>query len=355
MRVREIFLIAAGGLAFLAFVWYGVTGETGPIGWLNDMQQSTSGHYSRKLSVTLLMLGASLAVLAILWLVERLIRLTKALHPEKPPSLTAALPTPLTPGMPRASASPSASPSPPPSSTVMAALFETPLGIAADPEWRFGWRNSLGYVVISAVLIWGSVLGWYGWEWRGRLTDAAASYVPLVLQSEDSTTPPTEGTRLALNGQLLWAHGVENSKQAGSSKTVYIPLGSARWNPEEPVRFVARMTERQAYEFHRRSESGTFGGSSDPVLVRIVGAVPNVVSGVLTRSRVSVGASAALVTIVESSGGRPAGDAPTFDWDAAMPLGLVLSGLALFGLMFLTLAPPIGRWKRRRAERRIGE
>jgi hypothetical protein len=37
-------------VGYVAMVWHGVTGETGPMGWLSALQQHWTGHYSRKLS-----------------------------------------------------------------------------------------------------------------------------------------------------------------------------------------------------------------------------------------------------------------------------------------------------------------
>jgi hypothetical protein len=60
-------LLFMGVLA--AFVWYGVTGETGPMGWLDHWQQAASGSSSRGLSFLLLCLAVGLlaAPVVVIW------------------------------------------------------------------------------------------------------------------------------------------------------------------------------------------------------------------------------------------------------------------------------------------------
>jgi hypothetical protein len=45
-------------IGYVAMVWYGAIGETGPMGWLNALQQHWTGGYSRKLSFTVFCFGA---------------------------------------------------------------------------------------------------------------------------------------------------------------------------------------------------------------------------------------------------------------------------------------------------------
>src|SRR3954463_16454412 len=57
----------------LALSGYGVVGETGPIGWLNGMQATNTGSYSRLLSVFILFIGIAIVAvgLLMLWVMAR--------------------------------------------------------------------------------------------------------------------------------------------------------------------------------------------------------------------------------------------------------------------------------------------
>ena len=44
-------------VGYIAMVWHGATGDTGPMGWLNGLQQQWTGGYSRKLSFLVFCFG----------------------------------------------------------------------------------------------------------------------------------------------------------------------------------------------------------------------------------------------------------------------------------------------------------
>ena len=276
--MRKFILTTLGIVAVLAFALYATIGETGPIGWINAAQARTDGTYSRKVSAFVLMIGAGLIVMGVIYVIEFVQKLRGGAPATRSPAAASA-----------------------------AAFLETPIPATS------GWRLGLIVWATFMTLFWGCLMAWYGWDWHLRRVDVVSAYAPLALSRGVEPMRPENGSHLALQGGVpLWDRALSRRSSNGSDHpdAIYVPVATADWQQGDPVHFVAQFDEvQQLYDLQRAA-----GDAGGPVLVRVDGAVPDATRPVFEQHGVHVADNAVAVTAVMSQAGRPTQADPPFDW-----------------------------------------
>ena len=299
----------------LALVGYGAVGETGPIGWLNGMQATNTGSYSRVLSIFILFIGIGAVIvgLLMLWIAVR-----DRFLGGPPPSRPAYVETPL--------------------------FRPRPPG-ARPPSF---WRISLTVLLVLMVLSWGGTLGWHAWDWHRRAGDAGSDY-PLVQLSRDrAPARASDGSHLRLQGRLLWDHALvrHDSQSHASSDVVYLPVGGADWRAGDAVNFVIQLSPSGVFPLQHRQD-----GADAPLWIRVAGAVPGATLPVFRQGDSPMSDDAVLVQVVTPQGGQPADAHPVFDWNSALQIGAGSSGFLAFLWLTAMVSLKIKAWQQRRAGR----
>ena len=187
--LRKILLILVATVAMLALVTYGVRAETGPIGWLNTMQTSIFGSYSRKFSFLLLLMPVMVAG-AVLFMV---------LWPDAPAALASA-----------AESTP--------------ATYRTAAIVA---------------VIVGVPLSWGVAYGDAWWQARSQAAGSAATY-PLLDLSSPGSQPPTGANHVSVRGRLL-ADRVATRTEGAREVETLLPIVAPTWVEGDPVHFLVRL------------------------------------------------------------------------------------------------------------------
>lgn len=312
---RWITVMFIGGL--LALTWYGAVGETGPIGWLNGMQATQTGSYSRVLSFFILFIGIGIVAVGLLML---WIRVRDRFLGGPPP--------------------------PGPGFEDVPLFAPRPAG--ARP--MSFWKTSLIVLLVLMTLAWAGTLGWHAWDWQRRAGDSGSDY-PVLHLSRDRVPPrPGDGSHLKLQGQLLWDHAVvrHEGQTHASSDDVFLPVGGADWQAGDAVHFVIRLAPDGVFPLQHRED-----GAGAPLWIRVDGAVPGATLPVFRQGQSPVSDAAVLVHLVTAQGGQPPDAHPVFDWDAALQIGAGLSGFLALLWVTAVVTLKAKAWKQRRASRGV--
>ena len=276
-----------GALAAAWAAWFvaGIAGDTGPMGWLNALQQDAFGSYSSKLSV---LAGCMVfGVLVLPFAVDSVLNdAAKAVAAQSRPSI------------------------------------EQPAAVPAPWPWGVKallWLGALG-------LVWAAAIAGVAWQAQVRDADARAAYPPFRLEGVTEGATPE---RMALAGRWLWGHTVRKSTGSDSGTAdVFVPIVATSWKDGDRVRVVARMTP-----FEARQQSGGRGDAAT-VRVKVDGAIPTPAIAVFERLRAPLAADAVLVAVVPAPGmeARPPG-IDRFDvamWGGIGTLVVAFTGLGVF-------------------------
>jgi hypothetical protein len=276
---RHSFLFIAV-LAAMAFAWYVLAGETGPVGWIDTAQARLFGGYSRDASFLVLA-----AVVGIVVSTFRFLRASFASRGGKPIA-------------------------PPPVATPLIDSF----------SW--GWRTSLAVWLAGLALILASEFAWFTWDWSHRLDDAVGDYPELRLGRDLRMPPQQDGKHLALRGRLLWDHGAARTETIRSSEVVvlFVPMAGADWSPGDPVPFVAQIQPGDSPVLQ-----GDDAGTRTPLRVRVAGAVPTVIRHNFERRGAPVAENGRLVQVIALAETQANPPLPTFDWKHAGVVAIVLA------------------------------
>lgn len=301
----------------LAITWYGAVGETGPIGWLNGMQATNTGSYSRVLSLFILFIGIGVVTvgLLVLWVMVR----DKFLG----------------------------GPPPPGQGFEDVPLFAPrPAGAKPLPFWR----TSVIVLLVLMAVAWAGTLGWHAWDWHRRAGDAGSDYPMLPLSRDLVPASPANGSHLRLQGQLLWDHALvrHESKSHASSDEVFLPVGGTDWQAGDAVHFVIRLSPSGVFPLQHRQD-----GARPPLWIRVEGAVPSATLPLFRQEQSPVSDGAVLVQLVTAQGGQPPDAHPVFDWDTALQIGGGLSGFLALLWVTAVVTLKAKAWKQRRASRRV--
>lgn len=308
-----------GGIA--ALCWYGATGETGPLGWLNSWQNANTGSYSRGLSFLILCVAVCVIGAPVLGAWSWAARKSSARSGEPSAPFTA------------------------PADAKIAAM-----SVAMNDRSRWRGRMYLAIWLWGLALVWAVVLGWHGWDFHRRATDAGGDYTPLRLDRTATAVHAGDGSHWALQGRLLWDRGAtQTTKYRGrQTETVYVPLAPADWRPGDAVQFVVRLPKSDVWALQQRND-----GADAPLLVRVEGAIPTPSRAVFRRIDAPPVDAAVLVDVITSSGGQVRDAYPTFDWENAKLIGLALSATWTAGLWLgaLGVLVKVRRQRRQKATR----
>jgi hypothetical protein len=290
----------------LALGWYGYTGETGPMGWLNSWQVGHDGTYSRGLSFGIL----CLALAAIMTSAIRLRAMLGGRTRERKPGLTAEQ--------------------------------SAAAGAFAHALVRSGWPTALLTWLVGVAIAWGGVLAWHGWVLQRRLDDANSRYPTLRIDHVTAAERPADGSHLGLQGRLLWDHALvrRQTDGGGEPEIVFVPVAASDWRDGDAVTFVAQLDREQADALRARIER-----ADAPLLVRVMGTLPTATRPVFEKSGVPVAGTAVAVDVIESQDGRVTAR-PTLAWANVVPLGMGLTALWTFGFGALAFALEVEARKR---------
>ena len=314
MRGWMMIVAVFGGL--FALCWYGATGETGPMGWLNSWQNSNTGSYSRGVSFGLLCVACG--VIAALALGVR------AVVAQKYSARSGASLTPF---------------------TAQADAKIAAMAIAMNDRSRWRGRMYLAIWLVGLTLIWAVVLGWHGWDFHRRAADAGSGYTPVRLHRTMTVAHADDGSHWALQGRLLWDRSATHTTKSGGreTETAYVPVACADWRPGDGVQFVVRLPKSQIWSLQHRAD-----GADTPLLVRVTGALPTPSRAVFQRLEAPPIEAAVLVEVIASRAGQVSDADPTFDWTKTKLIGLAVSATWTGGLWLGALAVWIKVWQQRR-------
>jgi hypothetical protein len=286
-------------LGYVAMVWHGATGDTGPMGWLNALQQHWTGGYSRKLSFIVFCFGTIALTSPIL------LPLILA-SPPKPPATTAQ-------------------------------------GAPAEPA--SAWKTAVLTWGVPIALAWAATFGWHAWEWHVRGQDIAQPYEPVDLAASATAAPVSRGSHLALQGRFLWDRTVVR-RERGKTETTYVPVVALAWREGEPVRFIAQFESSEMPA--RRGSDPT---RHDAILARVDGSVPTAAFDAFANAGAKLAPSAALVVPVAASDGRPVKKQAAFDLENALLISTVLTVIWTVCMLAIALAHVRQVWSERRRAR----
>jgi len=297
-----VLMLVSGVL--IGVMWYGATGETGVMGWLNNWQQQRFGSYSRSLSFLAMSMGGVIAGAAV-WGLGLL--LLEAPKPTVPPADAASTPE---------LAEPARSPA-----------------AAAAPARRSFWRQTLRVWIIGAALCWGSMLAIATWDYTSRTRDAEDAYTPAVLTRGTLVPGAGKGSRYALQGRLLWDRSAtRQARNSSTAETVFVPIVNADWQAGEPVRFVVQLGRAQAVALSRAPADATPGTAAEPLLVRVTGQPPTPAVPVFSRAQAPLADDAWLLEPVASQRGQVADVRPAFNWEVPGRIGSGMAGVWTFAV-----------------------
>lgn len=287
-------------LGYVAMVWYGATGDTGPMGWLNALQQRWTGGYSRKLSFIVFCFG------------------------------TIALSSPLL--LPLILASP-----PRPPGTAAPAIPDEPSS---------GWKTAALTWSVPIALSWAATFGWHAWDWHVRGQDATRRYEPVNLAAGATAAPVSSGSHLALQGRFLWDRTVVR-RERGKTETTYVPVVDRAWREGEPVRFIAQFESSELPAWRGNDKT-----RQDAILARVDGSVPTAAFDVFANAGAKLARSAALVLPVAASDEQPTQKQAAFDLENALLISTVLTVIWTVCVLAIALAYAKQSWSERRRIRR---
>jgi len=317
MRGWIMILVLAGGL--IALCWYGVTGDTGPMGWLNSWQNTNTGSYSRGLSFGLLCLAGGLIGALALGLRALVTRRSGVGGGAAPTSFTA------------------------PADAKIAAM-----AVAMNDRTQWRWRMYLKAWLVGLALVWAVVLGWQGWDFHRRSADFGSDYTPLRLERTATAAPGNGGSHWAVQGRLLWNRSATQTTKGrySETQTVYVPLVANDWQPGDAIQFVVRLPKEQVWALQQRTQK-----LDEPWLVRVDGSIPTPSRAVFERLEAPPADAAVMVEVVHSSDGRVSDTRPVFDWANTGLIGSAISATWTAGVWLGAFAVLMKVWQLRRRQR----
>jgi hypothetical protein len=294
-------------MGYVAMVWHGVTGDTGPMGWLNALQQHWTGGYSRKLSFLVFCFGTiALSSPILLPLVLTL--------PAKTSSATApvevhreALPVP-------------------------------------DAKPASGWKTAALAWSVPVALAWIATFAYHAWDWHVRTQDVTQRYQPVSLG--DGAARVANGSRIALQGRFLWDRTVVRRERSQAELT-YVPVVDSAWREGGPVGFIAQFESRELSAWRNGDKT-----RRAPILARVDGAMPAAAFEVFAKAGATLTPSAALIVPVAAVDGKPAQEQGAFDLEKALVLSTVLTAVWTATVLAIVLAYAKQAWSERRRKRK---
>ena len=291
------FIVVVG---YVALVWYGVTGESGPMGWLNALQQRWFDSYSQKASFAVVTVAALLIASPLLfWLM--LADAKAKLGPEDAKDLA----------------------------KIAAAMRDT------APPTASGSRSSNVLVFLVAWLgitaaIWIGCGAYSMWEAHVQSADATARYVPFHLAK--GAVAPRGEDHLAVDGKLLWERVVAKRKPSSTKpEEELVPIVGRDWRIGDVVDMVARIEDQ------RDPVDRNAPGSDSPLLVRVAGAVPTAALTVFDKMQAPISDRAVMVVVVPSPSASAAA-ATGIDVPNLMLRGIVSTLVWTLSLLAIGLA-----------------
>jgi len=288
-------------LGYVAMVWHGATGDTGPMGWLNALQQHWTGGYSRKLSFLVFCFG------------------TIALSS---PILLPLLLTAPAKAQPEAVSAPAAKAS-------------------------SAWKTAALAWSVPVALAWIATFGYYAWDWHVRGQDATQRYRPVSLR--DAVAPVANGSHIALQGRFLWDRTVVRQER-GQPGSTYVPVVDSAWREGEPVRFIAQFDGRELSTWRASDKT-----RRDAILARVDGGVPTAAFDVFAKAGATLAPSATLIVAVAAVDGQPAQKRVAFDLENALVLATVLTVIWSVCVLAIALAYAKQAWRERRQALRAAQ
>lgn len=297
-------------VGYIWMVWYGATGDTGPMGWLNALQQQWTGGYSRKLSFLVFCLGTIVLSSPIL------------------------LPLMLT------------SPAKPFSPAVPAKAQREAVPVPAAKQTA-AWKTVALAWIVPIALAWIATFAYHAWDWYLRQQDATHRYLPVSLA--DGEAPVANGSRITLPGRFLWDRTVVR-RERGQAESSYVPVVGRAWREGDPVRFIAQFESRELAAWRASDKN-----HQTAILARVDGAVPKAAFGVFAKAGATLAPSAALIVAVAAVDGQPAQKQPAFAIDNALLLAMVLTVVWTVSVLAITLAFAKQAWSERRRARHAAQ
>ncbi len=295
----------------LGIGFYGLATDTGPVGWLNALQQQILGSYSEFFSL-MIVVFAVMGVGLVLWLwVEKLLGLGT-----KGPGGQPAPPKPPPPVMERGKIQPKRPASP-------------------------GRTYFITAVVITAATwVIGGAL--YGRRVMTLRDDASAVYQPVELL-DARPMPVLSGKHLALRGIPVPELAVVFKSGSVEDYRLVAVVGLG-WEPDHPVQVVARLETSQTLD--QGSDSGQAPRELTQVelLVRRLGPVPVPALAEFRKMRAPLADNVIMVTPVAAKDGKPC--LPDTSIDLAL-MEIICGFITLVTVVWMTV-----NWLRRRSAMR---
>ena len=255
-------------LATIGYCVYAAFTESGPVGWINIVQQSIFGAYWTK--------GSVLAALLLMMLAGALV--FAGLEKLSGAGTAAPTSTPTPPQVTR--------PATPPMSH-QRMLFMVYAGMPAA-TWIIG-------------------LSVCGWLTHRQQADNTATYRPLTLAAGE---PPVvrPGDHLALRAEVLAGHILAQTSSEGGVRpgdTRFVPLVAPGWRTGQPVHFVVGGPPPREWTGFDRAPGSQRGSVLLTLLVRVEGAVPVMPAHEFGKLGVPLAPSNHLLTLVPAQDGKP--------------------------------------------------
>lgn len=255
-------------LAAMGYCLYAGFTDSGPVGWINIVQQSIFGAYWAK--------GSVLGALLLLMLAGAVVfDVLGKLSDRGGATSMPATPQPARPAKPAMSH--------------QRVLLTVYAGMVAT-TWIVG---------LSAC----------AWLTHRQQSDNTAAYRPLTLGAGE---PPAvrRGDHLALRAEVLTGHVLAHTTDSGGVRpgdTRFVPLAPPGWQSGQPVHFVVGGPPPREWTGFDRAPGSRRGSVVMTVLVRVDGDVPVVAAHEFGRLGVPLAPSSHRLTLVPAQDGKPIG------------------------------------------------
>ncbi len=298
----------------LGTAFHGMVTNTGPVGWLNALQQRMFGSYFNELSFAGVALGFWITGLLLLGLSSRLLgpgasRLEPPVQPEAPGG----------PGAPSLD------------------------GSQMPPEGKTPWWRKLPALGVLVALTWilgGALYGWHVLELR---QDARATYQPITL-TDGVPLPALASNHLALRGFPVQELGVVFKSGAVEDHRLIAMVGLG-WEPDHPVPVVVKLDAGEKLPDQGVPAGWTPRGPEEvQLLVRRLGTVPTPALEPFRNMRAPLAGTVLMVSPVAARDGQP------YLPDTAFDRGFTLAVCSLITLALSAWAG-IRRLRRHRARK----
>ncbi|CAN5305189.1 hypothetical protein BH09PSE6_BH09PSE6_09720 [soil metagenome] len=311
LRAFLLFLIIVLALGF--GVW-AIATDAGPIGWFNALQQSLTGSYSVKLSVLLFLI----VICGVVWGGGTLYLVIRPMLGSR---VTERLEASVAGGV-QAMARTNNRP-------------VTPMHVA------------LAWLMLLPVA-WACSYGWYWFKQREHQQDLIAQYASVDLGSNDGSAG--EGhDHLAVRGRYLFDQTL-TFREGNQKRPKYslVPIVGRTWQSGQPVTYVARVDDVQAFMYERKNDKDPFTFLAAPE-----GDVPSVAAVEFEKMGTPVGPSTRLLRVVPSREGRPVLDGSAeHDFQTFQIYGWICTGVIAFVMLAAGLIKVRLAWDAKRQARR---